>query len=167
MEERLRSDPMAAALVDELRSLSSAIKSLPRETLSRDLRVGVLAEVEQAQADSDAARASDVAADARRSLGRDSSRVGVVGAGHCGDRVDCDLSARRTVRKTNAISRGPKSDRRRRPRPTRNWNSWSGGCGRQLAPVKHLRWISWRRRTTAPSLRRCRRAARIDGRRRR
>ncbi|QDT76144.1 anti-sigma factor family protein [Lacipirellula limnantheis] len=54
VEERLRSDPMAAALVDELRSLSSAIKSLPRETLSRDLRVGVLAEVEQAQADSDA-----------------------------------------------------------------------------------------------------------------
>lgn len=54
VEERLRSDPTAAALVDELRSLSSTIKSLPRETLSRDWRVGVLAEVEQAQADSDA-----------------------------------------------------------------------------------------------------------------
>lgn len=53
VEERLRSDPTAAALVDELRSLSSAIKSLPRETLGRDLRAGVLAEVEQARADLD------------------------------------------------------------------------------------------------------------------
>jgi len=51
VEERLRSDPAAAALVDELRSLSSTIKSLPRETLGRDLRAGVLAEVEQARAD--------------------------------------------------------------------------------------------------------------------
>lgn len=51
VEERLRSDPAAAALVEELRSLSSTIKSLPRETLGRDLRAGVLAEVEQARAD--------------------------------------------------------------------------------------------------------------------
>jgi hypothetical protein len=53
VEERLRSDPMAAALVDELRSLSSTIKALPRETLGRDLRAGVLAEVAQARADLD------------------------------------------------------------------------------------------------------------------
>ncbi len=53
VEERLRSDPTAAALVDELRSLSSAIKALPRETLGRDLRAGVLAEVTQAQSDLD------------------------------------------------------------------------------------------------------------------
>lgn len=53
VEERLRSDPTAAALVDELRSLSSAIKALPRETLGRDLRAGVLAEVAQAQSDLD------------------------------------------------------------------------------------------------------------------
>ena len=53
VEERLRSDPAAAALVEELRSLSSTIKSLPRETLGRDLRAGVLAEVEQARADLD------------------------------------------------------------------------------------------------------------------
>lgn len=51
VEERLRNDPTAAALVDELRSVSNAIKSLPRETLGRDLRAGVLAEVAQAQAD--------------------------------------------------------------------------------------------------------------------
>lgn len=51
VEERLRNDPAAAALVEELRSLSSTIKSLPRETLGRDLRAGVLAEVEQARAD--------------------------------------------------------------------------------------------------------------------
>jgi hypothetical protein len=53
VEERLRSDPAAAALVEELRSLSSTIKSLPRETLGRDLRAGVLAEVDQARADLD------------------------------------------------------------------------------------------------------------------
>jgi hypothetical protein len=53
VEERLRSDPTAAALVEELRTLSSAIKSLPRETLGRDLRAGVLAEVAQARADLD------------------------------------------------------------------------------------------------------------------
>ena len=53
VEERLRNDPAAAALVDELRSLSSTIKALPRETLGRDLRAGVLAEVEQARADLD------------------------------------------------------------------------------------------------------------------
>jgi anti-sigma factor RsiW len=53
VEERLRSDPTAAALVEELRSLSSAIKLLPRETLGRDLRAGVLAEVAQARADLD------------------------------------------------------------------------------------------------------------------
>ena len=51
VENRLRSDAAAAALVEELRSLSSTIKSLPRETLPRDLRPGVLAEVEQARAD--------------------------------------------------------------------------------------------------------------------
>jgi len=51
VEARLRNDPAAAALVEELRSLSSTIKSLPRETLGRDLRAGVLAEVEQARAD--------------------------------------------------------------------------------------------------------------------
>lgn len=53
VEERLRSDPAAAALVEELRSLSSAIKALPRETLGRDLRAGVLAEIEQARIDLD------------------------------------------------------------------------------------------------------------------
>lgn len=51
VEERLRSDSTAAAFVNELRSLSSAIKSLPRQTLGRDLRAGVLAEVEQTRAD--------------------------------------------------------------------------------------------------------------------
>jgi anti-sigma factor RsiW len=51
VEERIKSDAGAAALVEEMRSLSSAIKSLPRETLGRDLRAGVLAEVEQARAD--------------------------------------------------------------------------------------------------------------------
>jgi anti-sigma factor RsiW len=53
VEPRLRNDPAAASLVDELRTLSSTIKSLPRETLGRDLRAGVLAEVEQARADLD------------------------------------------------------------------------------------------------------------------
>lgn len=51
VEERLRSDPAAAALVEELRSLSSAIKSLPQQTLGRDLRAGVLAELDEARAD--------------------------------------------------------------------------------------------------------------------
>lgn len=53
VEERLRSEPAAAALVEELRVLSSTIKSLPRQTLGRDLRAGVLAEVEQVRADLD------------------------------------------------------------------------------------------------------------------
>lgn len=51
VEERLRSDPAAAALVEELRSLSSAIKALPQQTLGRDLRAGVLAELDEARAD--------------------------------------------------------------------------------------------------------------------
>jgi hypothetical protein len=54
VEERLRTDPHAAQLVDELRALSSAIKSLPRETLGRDLRASVQAEVDGARADSNA-----------------------------------------------------------------------------------------------------------------
>ena len=51
VEERLGRDPAAAALVDELRGLSSAIKSLPPQTLGRDLRAGVLAEIDEARAD--------------------------------------------------------------------------------------------------------------------
>ena len=51
VEERLRSDPAAAALVDELRSLSSEIQRLPREPLGRDLRSNILAEIDQARAD--------------------------------------------------------------------------------------------------------------------
>jgi negative regulator of sigma E activity len=51
VDERLRSDPAAAALVEELRGLSSAIKSLPPQTLGRDLRAGVLAEIDEARAD--------------------------------------------------------------------------------------------------------------------
>jgi hypothetical protein len=46
VEERLRTDPQAAQLVEELRSLSSAVKSLPRETLGRDLRESVWSEIE-------------------------------------------------------------------------------------------------------------------------
>lgn len=53
VEERLRTDPRAAQLVEELRSLSSAIKSLPRETLGRDLRASIQAEALQAKADAD------------------------------------------------------------------------------------------------------------------
>jgi len=53
VEERLRSDPHAAQFVQELRSLSKAIKSLPRETLGRDLRAEVRAEAERAKAETD------------------------------------------------------------------------------------------------------------------
>ncbi|WP_428307148.1 anti-sigma factor family protein [Lacipirellula sp.] len=51
VEERLRNDPLAAALVDELRSLSNEIQRLPREPLGLDLRASVLAEIDQARAD--------------------------------------------------------------------------------------------------------------------
>lgn len=51
VEERLRSDPLAAQLVEELRSLSSEIQRLPREPLGRDLRDNILAEIDQARAD--------------------------------------------------------------------------------------------------------------------
>jgi anti-sigma factor RsiW len=51
VEERLRSDPAAAALVEELRTLSSAVKALPRESLGRDLRADVLAEIARARDD--------------------------------------------------------------------------------------------------------------------
>jgi anti-sigma factor RsiW len=50
VESRLRSDPHAARMVEELRSLSSAIKSLPRETLGRDLRAEVQADIDRAKA---------------------------------------------------------------------------------------------------------------------
>lgn len=51
VEERLRTYPAAAALVEELRGLSAAVKSLPRETLGRDLRATILAEASEARAD--------------------------------------------------------------------------------------------------------------------
>jgi hypothetical protein len=51
VEERLRSDPLAATLVEELRSLSSEIQRLPREPLGLDLRASVLAEIDQARTD--------------------------------------------------------------------------------------------------------------------
>jgi hypothetical protein len=54
VEERLRTDPHAAQLVEELRSLSTAIKSLPRETLGRDLRASIQSEVENARSAADA-----------------------------------------------------------------------------------------------------------------
>jgi hypothetical protein len=50
VEARLRSDSNAAQMVEELRSLSSAIKSLPRETLGRDLRAEVQADIDRAKA---------------------------------------------------------------------------------------------------------------------
>jgi hypothetical protein len=50
VEERLRNDPQAAQLVEELRSLSSAVKSLPRETLGRDLRASIFSEIDHADA---------------------------------------------------------------------------------------------------------------------
>ena len=51
VEERLRTDPAAATLVEELRGLSAAVKSLPRESLGRDLRAALLAEATEARAD--------------------------------------------------------------------------------------------------------------------
>ena len=54
VEERLRVDPQARQMVEELRSLSSAIRSLPRETLGRDLRASIEAEALQAKADAKA-----------------------------------------------------------------------------------------------------------------
>lgn len=45
VEERLRTDPRAVALVEELRTLSGAVRLLPREILPRDLRRAVLAKV--------------------------------------------------------------------------------------------------------------------------
>jgi anti-sigma factor RsiW len=49
VEARLQGDPRAARLVTELRSLSKAINSLPRETLGEDLRLRVQAEIEEAR----------------------------------------------------------------------------------------------------------------------
>src|SRR5690349_2091436 len=46
VEERLRTDPSAAHLLDELRQLSAALKSLPHESLGRDLRDAVRAETD-------------------------------------------------------------------------------------------------------------------------
>lgn len=54
VEERLRTDPAAAALVEELRGLSAAVKSLPREALGRDLRAAILAEASETRADLEA-----------------------------------------------------------------------------------------------------------------
>lgn len=54
VEARLRTDPRAAQLVEELRLLSSAIKSLPRESLGRDLRASIQAEALKAKVDADA-----------------------------------------------------------------------------------------------------------------
>ena len=54
VEARLRDDPQARQLVEELRSLSSAIRALPRETLGRDLRASIQAEILHAKADDDA-----------------------------------------------------------------------------------------------------------------
>ena len=53
VEERLRVDPRAAQLVEELRSMSAAIKSLRRETLGRDLRASIQAEAAKAKSAAD------------------------------------------------------------------------------------------------------------------
>jgi len=58
---RLRTDPQAAQMVEELRALSSAIKSLPRESLGRDLRASVQAEAEEAKAEATPPDVLDVA----------------------------------------------------------------------------------------------------------
>jgi hypothetical protein len=47
VEERLRTDDRARQLVEELRGVSQAVKSLPRERLRRDLRDSVLAQIER------------------------------------------------------------------------------------------------------------------------
>jgi hypothetical protein len=49
VEARLASDSQAAALVSELRTLSRAVQSLPREKLGRDLRLLVEADLEEAE----------------------------------------------------------------------------------------------------------------------
>src|SRR5687767_15084530 len=46
VEERLRTNPRARRLLEEMRELSAAFKSLPRETLGRDLRDAVRAETD-------------------------------------------------------------------------------------------------------------------------
>jgi anti-sigma factor RsiW len=51
VEERLRTDPQAAQLVEELRSLSRAIKAMPRQPLGRDLWPGIKAELNAEHAD--------------------------------------------------------------------------------------------------------------------
>lgn len=50
VEQRLRTDPQARQLVEELRGLSGAIKALPREKFAGDLRPRVWAEVDAADA---------------------------------------------------------------------------------------------------------------------
>jgi anti-sigma factor RsiW len=49
VEARLAADPQAARLVTALRSLSKAVKSLPRERLGHDLRLLVEADIEEAR----------------------------------------------------------------------------------------------------------------------
>lgn len=48
VEQRLRADPQARKLVEEMRLMSSALQALPRQTLGRDLRDDVLADTERA-----------------------------------------------------------------------------------------------------------------------
>jgi anti-sigma factor RsiW len=45
VEERLQTDPAARQLLNELRRVSEAVKTLPRQTLGRDMRSSVLAEI--------------------------------------------------------------------------------------------------------------------------
>ena len=56
VDERLAADPAAAQLLDELRAVSGAVRALPREKLSRDLRASVLAGLEGVAAEDDAER---------------------------------------------------------------------------------------------------------------
>lgn len=51
VEERLRTDPAAVAFVEELRGLSAVVKSLPRETVGRDLRATILAKANESRFD--------------------------------------------------------------------------------------------------------------------
>jgi len=51
VEERLKSDSRARALVEELRALSTAVKSLPEEQLPRDLRSAVMASIARGAVD--------------------------------------------------------------------------------------------------------------------
>ena len=48
VEQRLRNDPQARQLVEELRGLSGAIKALPREKFASDLRPRLWAAVDAA-----------------------------------------------------------------------------------------------------------------------